>query len=232
MRSFCPSCRTTIAWYDNLPVISWLILRGQCRSCHAPISPLYPAIELLTVIIMTLLVSTIIATYIPAYFIFFSALLVTIRSDVETLRISRFMSLYLIPLGWFFSYYALLPISITDSIAGTLLGYLFLFGIARIFHRLTGKHGIGQGDLELLAFVGAFTGVIGCWMTLLIGSVSGVIVGGMYMLLAKKQRATKIPFGLFLASAAIIYTLNQDIITRYLICQIEPDEIACFTDFD
>ena len=147
--------------------------------------------------------------YFPAYFIFFSALIVTIRTDLEFMLISRFVSLYLVPLGWLLSYFNLLPISPYESIVGSISGYLCLGIFGLIFYLVTKKQGLGQGDVELLAFIGSFIGIIGWWSSLMIGSLLGSILGIIYLLLTKKGFGLKIPFGPFLALGAILYTLFQ-----------------------
>ena len=212
-RSACPYCKHTISWYDNIPLISWLLLCGQCRTCKKPISWLYPAIELLTTILLTALYLYVPLNYFFAYFIFFSALIVTIRSDIETMLISRFVTIFLIPFGLLFSAFGLLPITILDSICGALLGYFFLLIMSKIFFWIKGKEGMGQGDLELLAFIGSFIGIAGCWMSLLLGSIMGSIVGLTYIVIFKAGRSAKIPFGPFLASGALIYVFLQEHLT-------------------
>jgi len=215
LRSFCPHCKKIIAWYDNIPVVSWIILLGKCRNCKAPISFLYPLVELLTTgALMTL-------PYIPgryhgAYFIFFSALIVSIRSDLETMLISRYVTVFLIPLGLLFSSTDLLPITLTSSIAGIVLGYGSLFLASKTFFFLTKKEGIGQGDLELLAFIGSFVGFAGCWVTLFLGAVIGSIFGITYITLTGKSREVRIPFGPFLALGAILYVLFREQLLFYI----------------
>lgn len=209
-RSRCPSCKHTLAWYDLIPVLSYILLRGQCRYCKARISPLYPFIELFTVVIMSLLYSAIPTLYFPAYFIFFSALIVTIRSDLETMLISRFVTLFLIPVGIGASALGYLPITLLDSILGIFVGAGFLYAISWLFYKATGKIGIGQGDIELLAFIGSFTGIVGSWVTLCVGSVLGALIGIGYILISRSKKDTKIPFGPFLAAGAIIYVLTQE----------------------
>jgi len=168
---------------------------------------------------MTLLYLYVPGIYFFAYFIFFSALIVTIRSDLETMLISRFVTLFLIPIGLFFAFMQLIPLTIFDSIIGTLFGYGFLFIISKLFKVLTKKEGMGEGDLELLAFIGSFTGLFGCWISLLLGSVIGSIIGLGYMLITKSDRAAKIPFGPFLAGAAIMYVLWQECFITLLFYQ-------------
>ncbi len=153
----------------------------------------------------------------PAYFIFFSALIITVRTDFETMLISRFTSLFLIPLGILFSLFKLIPITPLNSIIGTVIGYLAPFLFSKIFQLITGKEGIGNGDFELLAFIGSFTGLIGCWISLVLGSVLGSLFGLIQLLSGKAGRFTKIPFGPFLAIAAIIFGLFQEIILKILL---------------
>lgn len=213
-RSRCTSCRRKLAWHDLIPVISWICLYGRCRYCHRPISILYPFIELLTAVLMVLLWLLVPHHYFLAYFIFFSALIVTIRSDIETMLISRFVTIFLIPLGLVCAAIGLLPISIVSSMLGAMLGYGFLYAVERVSRIATGKESIGQGDLELLAFIGAFTGPLGCWVSLLFGSLLGSLIGIVY-LGSSIRRDTKIPFGPFLAWGAIIYVFFQNQISLW-----------------
>lgn len=222
-RSFCPHCKNCIAWYDNIPVISWLLLCGRCRNCKNNISFLYPFIELLTVVILSLLYTHIPHYYFFSYFVFFSALIVTIRSDFETMLISRFMTIYLAPLGIFLSYHNLLPISATESICGAFFGYSFLFSINWIFKRWRNIDGIGQGDFDLLLYIGSFTGIIGCWMSITIGSLFGSLYGLTTLIRAPRDnhtqpslQTTQIPFGPFLSTGAIIFVFFQKYIFYYM----------------
>lgn len=168
---------------------------------------------------MTALYLYVPSIYFFAYFIFFSALIVTIRSDLETMLISRFATLFMIPLGFCFAYLRYLPITITDSFYGMLFGYGFLFIISKLFKWLAGKDGMGEGDLELLAFIGSFIGLLGCWVTLLIGSILGSVIGIGYMFITKSDRSAKIPFGPFLAIAAILFVLFQECFISLLFYQ-------------
>lgn len=185
--------------------------------CHASISPLYPFIELLTLATLSLVYCTIPAVYFFSYFVLISALIVTIRSDLETMLISRYVTLCLVPFGLLFSACGMLPITLTESIAGCLVGSGGLYIIAYTFYRFTGKQGLGQGDIDLLALIGAFTGIIGCWATILIGSISGSLIGIMYITIAKPTTPLKIPFGPFLAFGAMSYIFWQETITQLLL---------------
>ena len=205
-RSFCPKCKKIIVWYDNIPIISWIILKAKCRNCKTKISALYPFIEIFTAITMTALYLIVPTKYFFAYFIFFSALIVTIRTDIEFMLISRLTTIFLIPLAFIFSYFQLLPISVTKSLLGIILGYGFLFIISQLFYLLRKKKGMGEGDLELLALIGAFLGPAGCWISLFLGSILGSVYGLIYMI-KTKNRSAIIPFGHFLAFGAISYVL-------------------------
>ncbi len=208
-RSFCPSCDTTIAWYDLIPLASWLILRGKCRSCSASISPLYFFIECIAALVFSALVYTMQPDFWFAYFIFFSALLVTIRTDLEFMLISRYASVFLIPLGFFFSFTSFLPISLITSLVGALTAYLFLKLITALFFMCTKKVGMGEGDGELLAFIGSFLGITGWWISLIVGSLLGSVCGIVYMFYTQQKHSIKMPFGPFLAFGALAYVLFE-----------------------
>lgn len=240
-RSYCVHCKKNIAFYDLIPVLSWLALKGSCRSCHQPISALYPFIELLTTIIFTCLYFYIPAEYWISYTVFFSALIITIRSDLEYMLISSFATLFLIPIGIMLSAKNMLPISATESIIGAIAGYTFFWVIAKVFSYLTSKQGIGKGDLYLLAFIGSFTGLFGCWISVLIGSVTASCAGICYLLQKKFFSLTatntdtdtdadtginsesisfgiiKIPFGPFLALGALLFVFLQRPLFFYLL---------------
>ncbi len=201
----------SLCWYDNIPLISFCLLRGKCRSCLVPISFLYPFIELITVASFLGLFYYIDSSYWFAYGIFFSALIVTIRTDLETMLISRYVTLFLVPVGWGLSYCNLLPISLMSSFLASIFGFGFLYAISYIFLKLTGKEGMGQGDVELLAFIGAFLGPIGCWISLMIATILGTVLGISYLLITKQSKGTGIPFGPFLAFGALFYTLFKDL---------------------
>ena len=205
-RSRCPHCQSTLAWHDLIPVISWLALRGKCRTCSNAISPLYPLIELATAAMMCALVY-LTPEYFAAYFVLFSALIINTRSDLETMLISRATTLWLIPVALACAAAGLLPISLLASAAGCLFGLGVLYGASWLFRRATGQDGLGQGDVDLLALIGAFTGIAGAWWSLTIASVLGSAIGIAYLAFTGKGRMTRIPFGPFLAAGAVAYVL-------------------------
>ncbi|TET36161.1 prepilin peptidase [Candidatus Dependentiae bacterium] len=214
-RSRCIHCKQIIAWYDNIPLFSYVVLRGRCRSCSKPISWLYPAIELFTTVMMTLLYLRMENTYFLGYFVLFSALIVTIRSDLETMLISRWVTIALVPVGIVMSFTDTIPIAPLNSMMGAASGYLSLWFVGTLFYLVTRKEGLGQGDLDLLACIGAFTGIVGVWMTVLLGSLFGSIIGTAVLIYKGKfQRYMKLPFGPFLALGAITYVLFQGPLLR------------------
>lgn len=209
-RSQCPSCHHTLPWYYLIPLGSWIWLRGHCGFCKQPISWLYPAIELLTAIAGTALFLTYDTATFFTYFLFTSVLIVTVRTDIEHLLIARIMSLGLIPAALAFQLLGMLPITLFESIMGIAVGYGSLWTIKTIFWQLRKQEGIGDGDLELLAEIGSFVGPIGVLLTLLLGSVTGSILGGLF--LAVRPQALdqlKLPFGALMALAAIAYLIFE-----------------------
>lgn len=145
--------------------------------------------------------------YIPAYFIFFSALIVTIRSDIETMLISRYVTLCLIPIGILASYLELLPISTTESITSAVIAGGILWLIGQLFYLCTHRVGLGQGDIDLIAFIGSFTGLMGTWVTVMLGSILGTFFGLGLILTTGQKKSLPIPFGPFLAISAMVYVL-------------------------
>ncbi len=206
-RSECPSCGATIAPYDLIPLFSYVILRGRCRCCHQPISSLYPLIEFLTAFVCLVLFFISPAQYFPLFFLFFSALIVTIRSDLETMLISRYVTTYLVPVALLGAYGNLLPISPIESISGWLLGWIFMKTVQYGFKKVTNKDGLGDGDVDLIAMIGAFTGPIGCWMSLLIGSILGTLSALFLYAFSSMTPDRKMPFGPFLALGAIVWVI-------------------------
>ncbi len=211
-RSHCPSCGHQLAWYDLIPIASWLWLRGHCRTCHEPISILYPFIELYTAILLIILWHLSDPRFFISYFWLFSALIVVTRTDLEKMLISRATTLFLIPLGTFLATIGLLPMSPWGSLYGAGFGYGVLWLVRTLFFLATGKEGLGLGDVELLAMIGAFVGIIGAWFSLLVGSVLGSIFGIAYLLITKNR---KIPFGPFLALGAMVYVLTHPFLTTF-----------------
>lgn len=151
-----------------------------------------------------------------SYFMFFSCLIVSIRTDLETMLISRYVTLFAIPVGMIAAALHLLPISLFESVTGALAGYAILWIIATLFKFFTGKDGMGEGDMELLAFIGSVAGPIGVWSALTIGAFSGSLIGIFAILLKKIKHSLYIPFGPFLASGSMIYVFLQKPILKLM----------------
>lgn len=215
-RSKCPSCKKAIAWYDLIPLISWVILKGRCRQCASPISYLYPFIEFFTTVSLFTLYQIYTPPLLISYFIFFSLLIISIRTDFETMLISQYVTLGALPIGFLATYFKFLPIIIHESLLGAFLGYALLWGIAYLFKKFTNKNGLGIGDMELMAMIGSFTGPLGVWIALTIGSLLGTFFGFILIIMKKLKRNSRIPFGPFLAAGAIIYVLLYNDIIKII----------------
>lgn len=215
-RSACPHCCHVLAWYDLIPVLSFIILKTRCRYCKQPISWLYPSIELITAIVLTCMIYRIPSAYWLGYGLFFSALIVSIRTDMQAMVISRLVSLYAIPLGIGACLCHFVATPWASGLLGATFGYAVLWSIATIFKRVTNKEGMGSGDFELLGFIGSVIGIGGIMPTLLIASLAGAIVGILLMYFSHLDRETKIPFGPFLALGAIIYVFFPTLTTPLL----------------
>lgn len=148
--------------------------------------------------------STILYNFFPAYFIFLSALWISVHTDLQHMLISRFATIFLVPIAFILSFFGYLNIPLTESIASAAAGYLFLLTINAIFKLIKKHDGLGQGDIELLACIGAFTGFLGCWFAILFGSTIGTLAGCIYMLITQKK-IQLLPFGPFLALGAMIF---------------------------
>lgn len=211
-RSHCPACTNTIAWYDLIPLLSWLALRGRCRTCRSHISWLYPFIEGITALSCAGIVSFIHPHYWPATLFYLSALIVTVRTDITELIIMRQTTLLIMPLAPLAAYYGFIPISLYNSLLGCIAGAGFLALTSLIFWLITKKIGLGQGDIELCGLIGGFTGILGWWFSLLVGSILGTTVGLIALINSSKNQANnpfKLPFGAFLAIGSIIFTIFQ-----------------------
>ena len=215
--SSCPRCGERIRWYDNVPVLGWILLRGRCRSCRAAISPRYPVVEALTAIVFTLLALHYgpAPALAPALLFAWIMILVTlvdfdarIIPDAVTLT-GTAVGLLLAPLPG--------PPSLIDATIGAVGGLSLLWSIAWGFERVTGKEGMGGGDIKFAALLGAFLGWKGLLLTLFIASVGGAIAGVIVLLSRRGGRDTSLPFGSFLAPAGLcVYVFGNDILGWYL----------------
>lgn len=214
--SSCPHCGVRIKYYDNIPLVSFLFLLGKCRYCHSPLSWQYPAVETLTGAISLILFIKYGLNY--QYFIFFlflASLLVISFIDLHHKIIPDIFSLPGIVLGLVASL-IIGHISWTDSLIGTIAGGGGLFLVAITYETITGKEGMGMGDVKLLAMIGAWMGWRALPLIILISSLSGVIIGSAMLLAGGKGIRARIPFGPFLSLAAFLnFFFGQKLATWY-----------------
>lgn len=204
-RSYCYACRKPILWYDNIPLISWLLLRGKCRHCQAPFSVRYWIVELMTALLfMSLYIYMGFTWTFFEYLIFIFGLVVCTFIDFDHMILPDEFTLSGIVLGLLGA--ALNPErEFLDSLWGVLLGGGFLWAIAYIYFALTKRDGMGGGDIKLLAWIGAILGWKAIPFVILLSSVIGTIVGLTMSTKTKTGLKTVIPFGPYLALAAVIY---------------------------
>jgi leader peptidase (prepilin peptidase)/N-methyltransferase len=203
--SRCPHCRIPIAWYDNVPILSWLVLGARCRHCQAAISPLYPAVELLTgalAVAIWLELGPTIAFV--GYFAFAAALVVVTFIDLDHQIIPDVISLPGIAVGLAVSFVSPL-VTPLDALLGALAGGGFLLAIAWTYRLVRGQDGMGGGDIKLLAMIGAFLGWQSIFVTVLIASLIGSIIGVAVMLWQRADSKLALPFGPFLACGALVH---------------------------
>jgi leader peptidase (prepilin peptidase)/N-methyltransferase len=224
--SHCPNCNASIAFYDNIPLFSYLLLRGRCRACRERISPRYFAVELLTA-------SLTVALFYkfglgPAFFssfIFVAALIVISFIDLDVMIIPDLISLPGIVLGLVFSLagryvfddpFEIIP-SPLSSLSGLLVGGGFLLAVGWIYEFFTKVEGMGGGDIKLFAMIGAFLGWQSLLATLLFASLGGAAIGMTVMLVKGVGRRYPIPFGPFLCLGALLYLfLGKELAAFYL----------------
>jgi leader peptidase (prepilin peptidase)/N-methyltransferase len=205
--SRCPSCAAPIAVYDNVPILSYLFLRGRCRACGASISIRYPLVELANALGYALILWQFGPGW-PAliYALLFSALLVVSGIDLSHQIIPNVITLPGIVLG-FLCAVTILPVGALDSLLGILVGGGILWGLAWASPYVFGKEGMGLGDIKLVAMVGAFLGWRPALLTIMVGAVVGSVVGLSLIALKVMRREQYIPFGPFLALGAVVAML-------------------------
>ncbi len=198
-RSHCPRCGARIRSWDNIPLLSYVILRGRCRSCRVPIPWRYPIVEAVTGVLLTLLLwrFDLSPRLVPsALFVF--ALVVVSFIDLDHQIIPDVISLPGIVVGLLFAVIGYGPRPLASA-CGILLGGGLLWAVAAGYHAFTGREGMGGGDIKLLAMIGAFLGWPGVLVTLMVGSFTGALVGLTLMVARGTDSRVPIPFGPFLA---------------------------------
>jgi leader peptidase (prepilin peptidase)/N-methyltransferase len=205
--SHCPRCKHKLGALENVPLLSWLALRGRCKHCAAPISIQYPLVELLSGICSAAIVWKFgFTTQAGAGLLLTWALVALSGIDLRTQLLPDQITL---PLLWMGLLLSLVPVfSGTDSaIAGAAIGYLSLWSVYWLFKLATGKEGMGYGDFKLLGALGAWMGPWALLPIVLISSLFGAIVGSVFLLVRGHDRSTPIPFGPFIAVSGWIWFL-------------------------
>jgi leader peptidase (prepilin peptidase)/N-methyltransferase len=202
-RSRCPRCQALIKPFDNIPVLSWLILRGKCRKCRAPISAMYPAVEMFTGLVFVASFLVFGLTIVAFKWIFFACLMIVLTvTDLRTrllpdavtwpgLGIGLVFSAVAPPSDgsglWLLRRFTDIPprpfaVGLADAILGASFGSLLLLGAARAYLALRGREGMGLGDVKMMALVGSFLGLRGTFLTILFGTLLGSVVGAAIIL--------------------------------------------------
>jgi leader peptidase (prepilin peptidase)/N-methyltransferase len=219
--SRCPQCGHPIRFYDNIPIISFLLLGRKCRDCRGEISFRYPLIELLTAVFAWLLFRRFgLTPAFPAAFVFVCVLIVISFIDFDHQIIPHLLSLSGIPV---FFVLAVLYMGLTaiDAFLGVMIGAGVLYFVAVYYEAMTGREGMGGGDVNLLAMLGAFLGWKSLLFILLISSLLGAFVGLVLILFKGKDMKYAVPFGPFLCIAAVVYLFfGDDLMALFLSARI------------
>ena len=215
-RSTCPSCKTQLRLIDNIPVISWLLLRGKCHQCNNPISIRYPAVEVLTALLCFTLSSHFGFSPFSIALLFFTFTLIAATFiDLDTMLLPDQLTLPLMWGGIALAAFNISPISLEDAVIGAMSGYLCLWSVYWVFKLLTGKDGMGFGDFKLLAALGAWLGWQHLPLIILLSSLVGLVFGLIQLRLQRKGIEKAFPFGPYLAIAGWISLMWGDQIMNW-----------------
>jgi leader peptidase (prepilin peptidase)/N-methyltransferase len=211
--STCPNCQNKIHPLDNIPVISYLLLKGSCRNCKQRISPRYPLIEL-TSCLLIIAIAIEYGVSIQAFFAFLFtwSLIALAVIDYDHKLLPDNITLPFMWLGIICNLFGIFT-DIESSLFGAIFGYLVLWTVFVIFKLITGKEGMGYGDFKLLAMLGAWLGWQYLPLIIILSSFTGSIVGAGLLLLSKHKKSQPIPFGPFLAIAGWIALMYGDLLT-------------------
>ena len=216
-RSRCPSCGHAITALENIPIISWLLLRGKCSACHAPISVRYPIVEAVTGLLTAFAAAHFGFGWgaVGAIILIWSLIALTFI-DFDTKYLPDSITLPLLWCGLLFNLSGTY-IDLQSAVLGTMAGYLSLWSVYWGFKLATGKEGMGYGDFKLLAALGAWQGWQMLPLIVLLSSLVGAAIGILLIILAKRGRDVPIPFGPYLATAGLLALFwGQEITQQYL----------------
>ncbi len=246
--SACPNCKSSIKFYDNIPILSWLILRGKCRRCKNPISPRYPAVEILTALLFVLTYWQIgFNWFLPISLIFAATMVALIFIDAEHMILPNSITYPLLalavlirivyPIFFGASYfsdfknyplnqmadYPIWLVSLFGAILGGLIGGGSLWAVGEIWKRLRGVDAMGLGDVKMMFAVGALLGWRLTLLSIFLGAFSGAIVG-VFLIARQKDKdlQTQIPFGIFLGIGSIVALLFGEQLIRWYLLMFVP----------
>lgn len=207
--SHCTACGRRLSWFENVPVVAWLALRGRCRTCEAAISPMYPIVELATAAVFAggVLVYGL-TPLLAVRLAFASALVVLFAIDFRHRILPNVITLPGIVVGLVASWF--LPPGWLSSAIGIIAGGGVLLGIAELYYRTRGQEGLGMGDVKMLAMIGAFLGWPLMLLTLVLASFAGSFVGIALLATGRGSMQAALPFGTFLALGAIVAAVAGD----------------------
>ncbi len=214
--SHCPQCNAPVRAWQNIPILSYVMLHGKCAGCQKPISMRYPVIELVTGLLSGLVAWQFGATWLTLAFLVLTWSLISLTMiDFDHQLLPDNITLPLLWLGLLVN--TLLPettVSAADAVLGAIIGYLSLWSLSWIFKLLTGKEGMGYGDFKLLGALGAWMGWQSLLLIVILSSLVGAVVGIALLLFRGRDRNIPIPFGPYLAGAGFIAMLWGDALTR------------------
>jgi len=221
-RSACPHCQHQITAMENIPVISWLALRGKCSNCKAPISPRYPLVELMTGALSALVIWRFGSGWSGLAGLLFLYLLIALTFiDADTQLLPDDLTYPLLWAGLLMNVSGTY-VPLQDAVIGAAVGYLALWAVYWLFKLATGKEGMGYGDFKLLAALGAWMGWTMLPAIILLSSVVGAVVGICLIVFAKRGRNNPIPFGPYLAAAGLIAMLYGAPLTALTMGIVHP----------
>jgi len=223
--SACPKCGASIRPWDNIPVLSYVLLGGKCRSCKAMISPMYPVVELCTAVLFWICYHSFGQTLVALKWALFSAvMMVLVVTDLRERILPDVVNYTGFAAGLLFSLFAPPPdgtapwvasrlfnyvfppraAGVIDALLGAALGGGLLWLVSEAYFRLRKREGMGLGDVKMMLLVGAFLGVKRTMLTILVGSLLGSILGAAFILARRKDSQYELPFGTFLGVAALL----------------------------
>ena len=214
-RSACPHCGHRISALENIPVVSWLFLRGKYSACKAPISARYPIVEAVTGLLSAVLVWNLGSGWLGLAGLAFTYFLIAMTLiDYDTKTLPDDLTYPLLWLGLLINLNGTI-VPLRDAVIGAMAGYVSLWAVYWLFKLVTGKEGMGYGDFKLLAALGAWMGWAMLPTIIILSSVVGAIVGISLIVFARRDRNNPIPFGPYLAAAGMIALLYGTPLTRY-----------------